>query len=690
MTAANPAVATFVEEARELIEGLEAQLLDLEHGATPDAVDSVFRVLHTLKGSGAMFGFTELARFTHHFEEAFDRVREGRIGVDLRLITLALQARDHMRALLDLGGDGPAAAALAATPQATGLLADLAAMLGDTGAGAATGAPAMAVAPAVPAGERVWTITFRPAPNALRNGMRPDLLMAELGGLGRILSEAVDAAAIPDLSEIDPMTSYLGWTVRLATAEPRASIEAVFIFADDADLSIIEDGATIAAPPQATGTIETGTAPPSSPPDSMTSPGPAPSLPEPALPRATAAERTGRAPDVVGETIRVPALRLDEIVDQLGELVIAHARLVGLATRLGEPDLDALSEEMGRLVSSLRDATLAIRMLPIETVFGKFRRVVRDLSAELGKDVVLVTEGGETEIDKNVIDRLSEPLVHMIRNSVDHGIEPVEHRRAAGKADRGTVRLAASQEGGEVLIRVSDDGGGLNLPAIRARAIARGLIAEDAAVSDHDLQQLIFAPGFSTAQTVSKVSGRGVGMDAVKTAIEALRGTVDVDSTLGQGCRITLRLPVSLAIIDGLLVRLGQETFVIPLSAVEECVELADTERRRESGRTMLQIREQLVPWLDLDVVFGRPPSMAAQRRLVVVRCDGMRLGLVVDDIVGQHQTVIKTFSAYHRGIEGLSGATILGDGSVALIVDVASLARAALAAVRTPSPVAA
>jgi two-component system chemotaxis sensor kinase CheA len=686
VTAPNPAVATFVEEARELIEGLEAQLLDLEHGASPEAVDSVFRVLHTLKGSGAMFGFTELARFTHHFEEAFDRVREGRVGVDLRLITLSLQARDHMRAMLDLGGDGPAAAALAATPEAAGLIADLAAMLGNPAAPAATAACGPVVPGPADADERVWTITFRPAPNALRNGMRPDLLMAELAGLGRVLSEVVDTSAVPDLAEIDPMTSYLGWTVRLATAEPRAAIEAVFIFADDADLTIAADGSAPAT---------TGVQNPPSPSAGQPAPvGQVDMVIESAPSRAPAgersAERAGRGTDMVGETIRVPALRLDEIVDQLGELVIAQARLSGLAARLGEPDLDTLSEEMGRLVSSLRDATLAIRMLPIETVFGKFRRVVRDLSAELGKDVVLVTEGGATEIDKNVIDRLSEPLVHMIRNSVDHGIEPVDRRRAAGKSDRGTVRLAASQEGGEVLIRVSDDGGGLNLPAIRARAVARGLIAEDSAVSDHELQQLIFAPGFSTAQTVSKVSGRGVGMDAVKTAIEALRGTVDVDSTPGEGCRITLRLPVSLAIIDGLLVRLGLETFVIPLSAVEECVELADTERRRESGRTMLQIREQLVPWLDLDAVFGRPPSSAAARRLVVVRCDGMRLGLVVDDIVGQHQTVIKTFSAYHRGIEGLSGATILGDGSVALIVDVASLARAALAAVRTHSPVAA
>jgi two-component system chemotaxis sensor kinase CheA len=666
----NPAVATFVEEAREQIEGLEAQLLDLESGATPEAVDAVFRVLHTIKGSGAMFGFNELARFTHHFEEAFDRVREGRASVDPRLINLSLRARDHMRALLELGGDGAEAAALAETPEVRGLIEELVALVGGAAAPAPQDGP-QADETALPGQERVWQIMFRPAPSALRNGMRPDLLLAELAGLGRILSSTVDTSGVPDLAEIDPTRSYLGWTIRIATAEPRSALDAVFIFADDADLTITEK--EDAAPP-AGGQAAAGTAP-GTVAGGLVAPSP------PAAP-----DRSVRAAETVGETIRVPASRLDEIVDQLGELVIAHARLQGMAERLGDADLDALAEEMGRLVSGLRDATLAIRMLPIETVFGKFRRVVRDLSAELGKDVALVTEGGETEIDKNVIDRLSEPLVHMIRNSVDHGIEPVERRLAAGKPAQGTVRLSARQEGGEVLIAISDDGGGLDTAAIRAKAAARGLIAADSTPTESELHQLIFAPGFSTAGTVSKVSGRGVGMDAVKSAIEALRGTVELGSTLGAGTRITLRLPVSLAIIDGLLVRLGGDTFVIPLASVEECVELADTERRRESGRTMLQIREHLVPWLDLDHVFHRRPSGVSRRRLVVVRSEGLRLGLVVDDIVGQHQTVIKTFSAYHRGVEGLSGATILGDGAVALIIDVASLARCALSAARSQS----
>lgn len=659
MTGTNPAIATFIEEAREQIEGLEAQLLDLETNASAEAVDSVFRVLHTLKGSGAMFGFTELARFTHHFEEAFDRVREGRAQVDPQLISLSLEARDHIRALLELGGDGPEASAMAAAPLAMGLIARLEALVGGH-------APQSVLGHIEEPDSQIWRVQFRPEPNALRNGMRPDLLIAELAGLGELISCAIDGSQVPDLESLDPMLSYLGWTVCLRSAAGRSAIEAVFIFADDAQLSITEGEAEAKLVAQASG------------------PDPAPVAPKFVPPsKPVAVERQAASTETVGETIRVPATRLDEIVDQLGELVIAHARLQGIADRICDSDLETLSEEVGRLVSSLRDATLGIRMLPIETVFGKFRRVVRDLSTELGKDVALVTDGGATEIDKNVIDRLTEPLVHMIRNSVDHGIEGLDLRRSQGKPDQGTVRLSALQEGGEVLIIISDDGGGLDTAAIRAKAISRGLLAPDSTPTEAELHQMIFAPGFSTAETVSKVSGRGVGMDAVKSAIEALRGTVQVSSRLGIGTRITLRLPVSLAIIDGLLVRLGADTFVLPLSAVEECVELADVEQKRESGRTMLQIRESLVPWLDLDHVFDREPSGVERRRLVVVRSEGVRLGLVVDDIIGQHQTVIKTFSAYHRAVRGLSGATILGDGAVALIIDVPSLARSALALAR-------
>jgi len=383
-----------------------------------------------------------------------------------------------------------------------------------------------------------------------------------------------------------------------------------------------------------------------------------------------------KAPEPARDSVRVPATKLDEIIDQLGELVIVQSRLHQIAASARDPILETVVEEVERLVTGLRDATLSVRMLPIEVVFGKFRRVVRDLSAELGKDVSLITEGGETELDKNVIDRLSEPLVHMIRNAMDHGIEPAELRRSMGKPERGRVTLSARQEGGEVLISISDDGGGLNTEAIRSKAVERGLLAPDAQPGDAELHQLIFAPGFSTAHTLSSVSGRGVGMDAVRTAIDALRGSIEVTSHPGQGTIATLRLPVTLAIIDGLLVRLGSGVFVIPLAAVEECVDIDDAERNRESGRSMLRIREHLVAFLELSRAFGLPSASNDARRVVVVRAEGQRLGLIVDDILGLNQTVIKPLSVYHRDIPGLAGATILGDGTVALIVDVVTLCR--------------
>lgn len=644
----NPAVGAFVQEAREILEGLEALLLDLESGSDPEQIDAVFRTLHTVKGSGAMFGFGTLARFTHHFEDAFDRVREGRLSVDSRLVDLSLKARDHMLALLDCGGDGPEASTLEQSPGSAALLEALAEITGAAPEATRQADPSAGSKPAGLRGSlRRWTIRFRPETNALRNGMRPDLLLAELAGLGTT-EIAADIHALPTLAALDPTLAHLGWTITLQTDKPRSAIEAVFIFADDAELEIIEHAPEQPARPE------------------VTESAPAPRD----VPR--------KSPEKSGESVRVPAGKLDEIMDQLGELVIAQARLSQMAAH--EPELETVVEEVERLVTGLRDATLSIRMLPIEVVFGKFRRVVRDLSAELGKDVTLIAEGGETEIDKTVIDRLSEPLVHMIRNSMDHGIENAETRLAAGKPARGAVRLSARQEGGEVLITIEDDGAGLDAEAIRSKAVERGLLAPEAQLGETELYQLIFAPGFSTAKELSSVSGRGVGMDAVRTTVDALRGAVEVFSRPGIGTRVTLRLPVTLAIIDGLLVRLGDAVFVIPLASVEECVELDAAERRRESGRTMLCIREHLVPFLDLDDVFGRPPSTENRRRVVIVKADGQRLGLEVDDILGQNQTVIKTLSQYHRDVEGFAGATILGDGSVALIIDVVTLTRRALA----------
>ena len=644
------AVAAFVQEAQEILSELEELILGLEEDPDPRTVDAIFRGLHTVKGSGSMFGYTYLARFTHHFENAFELVRSGDLAIRKELIDLSLAARDQMERFLELGGDGPRSEALLEAAETASLIDKIQALTVSVSGLLKTTEPVVDT-PQTSQGMERFAIRFRPMSDALKNGMRPDLLMRELAELGR-LEVRFDLSNLPTLEDLEPAQSYLCWLAELETDRGRAAIEDVFIFADDADLSIdlivLDDTKTEVAEADV----------------------PANAGPEPEA-KATTPKINGKA-----ENIRVASSRLDDMMDSIGELVIAQARLDAVAERLGDTTLDGVVEEVGRLVLGLRDATLSIRMLPIETVFGKFRRVVRDLSAELGKDVRLITRGGETEVDKNVIDRIGDPIVHMIRNSIDHGIETGEARTAAGKPAQGTVRLSARQEGGEILISIEDNGGGLNVDAIRRKAIERRLIEADAEMTERELQMMIFEPGFSTAEEVSSVSGRGVGMDAVRNTIDGLGGSIDVLSRYGLGTRVTLRLPVTMAIIDGLRVRLGGSIYVIPLSAVEECVEMDSHERDRASGRSVLQIREQVVPYMELDRIFGLPPSTEQRRRVVVVCVNGQRIGLVVDDILGQGQTVIKSLSPYHRDLPGLGGATILGDGRVAIIIDVATLVR--------------
>jgi two-component system chemotaxis sensor kinase CheA len=651
------AIEVFVAEAEELLADLEDLLLSLEADASAARVDEVFRALHTIKGSGSMFGYTALARFTHHFENAYEMVRSEELFVTGKLVDLSLTARDLMAKFLALGGDGEEAEALLVSDEANELIAKLTSLTGSPQVESSQTDVAQDVA--VVEGEkstRVFDITLVPASEALKNGMRPDLLVRELADLGDV-TVSYDISNVPSLADLDPASGVLGWTVTLTTIEDKSEVEDVFIFADDADLSISEQKAPINMVP-------------------------ASDDPKIEKVRSVAPAKAEKKT----ESIRVASSRVDAMMDALGELVIAQARLDEISSEFADPNLGTVVEDVQRLVMGLRDATLSIRMLPIEAVFGKFRRVVRDLSADLGKDVLLISEGGETEVDKNVIDRIGDPLVHMIRNSVDHGLETAQERVAAGKSAQGTVWLSARQEGGEIIVSIEDDGRGLNAGAIHARALERGLIDPDAELTDTDLHQLIFEPGFSTAETVSAVSGRGVGMDAVKTTIDNLGGSIDVLSRPGFGTRIMLRLPVTLAIIDGLRVRLGNSVFVIPLSAVEECVEFEQADDVARSGRSVLEIRDEMVPYLALDELFNQPAEENARRRVVVVRVDGARAGLVVDDILGQSQIVIKALSPYHKDIPGLGGATILGDGRVALIVDVATLIRSAEARRSSPN----
>lgn len=660
-------IAVFLTEAAELLEQIEIGLLDLTHRLDDkDQIDAVFRGLHTLKGSGAMFGFDALAAFTHHCETAFDRVRKGDVPASQELVAAVLAAQDHMRALIETPhGDHE--------DKSSTLLSSLhAAVNGSAGAPvAASPEPTPTAAVDQDGADRAgWTIRFRLPANAMANGTNPLGLLDELRDLGECRI-TVDKSKLPPLDNLNPSDIHLGWAVELRTSADRAAIEDVFIFVmDEMELAIepILREAKPAVEIAARTTRETAPAP-------AVEAAAKPATPAAAPPPQAAA--TDQKQAKASENVRVPAERLDELMDRVGELVIAQSRLSQLADASIEIQLRAVSEDIERLSGELRDTMMVLRMMPVASLFGRFRRLVHDLSRETGKVIELETEGETTEVDKTVIDRLADPLVHLVRNSIDHGLETPDERRAAGKPEAGHVRLSARQSGGEVIITVKDDGRGINRERVRAKAESSGLIQPGAALSDQELLQLIFQPGFSTAQQITNLSGRGVGMDVVKKTVEALRGAIEVSSTPGNGSEIALRIPLTLAIIDGLLVRVGTGAYVIPLSAVEECLELSPEDDLRSRGRSFISLRDSLVPFIRLRELFNTRTQPDPFQKIVVISTGQERVGLVVDQIIGDHQTVIKSLSKLHHDVATFSGATILGDGSVALILDVAHLVAA-------------
>lgn len=656
MTTTMDPVEIFRQEARELLEQLEQALLDLDQNPHDrELVDSAFRALHTLKGSGAMFGFDEVAEFVHEFETAFDQVRKGKADTRAGLVAISLAAKDHIANLIaepgrHAAGGMPILTALRESI-AAGCAAPLTRLPKETSSCAEGNHPD---------GVKSWRVRFHLPADALALGTNPLLLLDELRTLGECSVNAL-VDQVPPIEDIDPEASYLGWDVVLTTRQPREAIEDVFIFLKDGmELSIepVQSNETAGTPTEAV-PAETGR---------QAQVAPAGAKP---LHPAGNGEAGTAASAKTSTSLRVPAERLDELMDRVGELVIAQARLSQIANAAQDVNLKAVAEELERLSSGLRDTTMGIRMVPIGTLFGRFRRLVHDLSGELGKPLEFVTTGEETELDKTMIERLADPLVHIIRNAVDHGLENPDKRGAAGKSAKGTVKLTAIHTGAEVAISISDDGAGLDVERIRAKAEEQGLVAPDAKLTDQELYQLIFHPGFSTAREVTSLSGRGVGMDVVKRTIDGLRGAIDVSSRPGQGTTVTLRLPLTLAIIDGMLVRVGKGRYTIPLSAVEECVELPTDAVSGDKGRNFLNIRGNLVPFLRLRELFRTRAPADLHQKVVIVSAGENRVGLVVDQIIGNNQTVIKSLSKLHADVETFSGATILGDGTVALILDV-------------------
>jgi two-component system chemotaxis sensor kinase CheA len=633
-------VETFRQEAQDLLEQIEQGLLDLVHRPGDQSlIDMVFRGLHTLKGSGAMFGFDALAAFTHHCESAFDKVRKGGAPASPDLIAAVLAAQDHMRALAE-GRDAPASAGEALLEQLRR---------------AVEGEATVAATSAKP-GTKTWKVRFKLPADALVNGAKPLALLDELRELGDCTVRVV-TDSIPSLEALTPKDCHLGWDVLLTTEHPRSAIEDVFIFVID-DMTLEIEALDAAEPGDV---IEAEVEAEAANPAAVSAEGPA------------GEAKTGRG----SETVRVPAERLDELMDRVGELVIAQSRLKQVSTGIPDVNLRAVSEEIERLAGELRDTMMVVRMVPISQLFSRFRRLMHDLARDTGKTIEFATEGETTELDKTVIERLADPLVHLMRNAADHGLETPEERLAAGKPPGGRVVLAARQAGAEVIITLTDDGRGVDRARVRAKAEENGLIAPGAVLSDNELLGLIFQPGFSTAKTITNLSGRGVGMDVVKRTIESLRGAIEMTSEAGKGSQISLRIPLTLAIIDGLLVRVGTGRYVIPLAAVEECVELSVEQDMRSTGRSLLTLRDRLVPFIRLRELFNTGTAPDPHQKVVVVSTGQERVGLVVDQILGDHQTVIKSMSPVHADVETFSGATILGDGGVALILDMAHLVSA-------------
>jgi two-component system chemotaxis sensor kinase CheA len=633
-------IETFRQEAQELLEQVEQGLLDLARRPGDRAlIDTIFRGLHTLKGSGAMFGFDALAAFTHHCETAFDRVRKGEVPASPSLVSAVLAAQDHMRALAEGGPvvDGAGEA----------LLADLQAAI--------DGGEAAPVAATAEPGLNIFKIRFSLPADALINGARPLPLLDELRDLGEARVRVI-TDDVPPLAQLVPAECRLAWEVLLTTKHDRDAIDDVFIFVIDEMTLEVEDLTAAAIKPEIVeAVVETVV------------------LEEtPAV--ANAPAEAGRTPAKSGDTVRVPAERLDEMMDRVGELVIAQSRLKQLAASSSDVALRAVAEEIERLAGEMRDTMMVVRMVPIAQLFGRFRRLIHDLERDTGKQIELSTEGETTELDKTVIERLADPLIHLIRNSADHGLEGAEQRAAAGKPAVGKIMLAARQSGAEVVITITDDGRGVDRARDRAKAEENGLIQLGQVLTDNELLQLIFAPGFSTAAAITNLSGRGVGMDVVKKTIEGLRGSIEITSTPGEGSMVSLRIPLTLAIIDGLLVRVGTGRYVIPLATVEECVELTPAQDLRSTGRNLITLRDELVPFIRLREQFATGTQPDPHQKIVVVATGQDRVGLVVDQILGDHQTVIKPLSSFHADVGAFSGATIMGDGGVALILDIPAL----------------
>lgn len=697
---------TFIAESEQLLLEMEDALLKVEHSPhDPDIINAIFRAAHTIKGSAGLFGLDEIVKFTHVAESVLDCVRNGQIVFEDKLAALFLTVCDHISALIECASQGipPNEETLR---RGDALSEQLNKYLGPAESLVAPKAVAREAANSQRISNRseevqtdLWHISLRFERDLLRNGMDPLSLLRYLRTQGEIVQVITHTGAVPNTSELDPETCHLGFEVAFRSDSDKESIESVFDFVREDSLVRIlpphatidnyktlfqelpEDNAILAQAFLQCGTLT---------PEELQSVLSELSANKDHQEEISANSKGGDTQETQSKEIaiskpergmdsktndnsliRIDARKLDRLINLIGELIISGAGINLLAKREGIPQLVEATGDLSRLVEEVRDSALNLRMVQIGATFNRFQRVVRDISKELGKDIRLEISGAETELDKTVIEKIGDPLTHLVRNAMDHGIEPVEVRTSKGKSAQGTVFLNAYHDSGSIVIEVSDDGGGLNKDKILRKAASRGLIAEDQTLSDREIYDLIFEPGFSTADQVSNLSGRGVGMDVVKKNIQALRGTVELDNREGYGATVRIRLPLTLAIIDGFLIGVGSAVYVVPLDMVVECIELPRIQSSGEES-DYLSLRGELLPFVRLRELFDMndvPPSR--RQNVVVVKYAGKQIGLIVDQLLGEFQTVIKPLGKLFSHLRGVSGFTILGGGEVALVLDV-------------------
>lgn len=663
--------ATFVEESTEGLDQMEAVLLDLKPGSSDsDGIDTIFRAAHSIKGGSATFGFDNITNFTHVVETLLDEIRDGKREITSEAITLFLSSVDCIRDMLDAAQTG----SVINQENIDAVKQSLDAMLGSTDPAETTVGSEPDTMPA----SSTWCISFKPFSDMLRSGNDVVRMFRELAALGDIAVTA-NTGALPALQEIDPEESYLAWEVTLTGSATKEQIEEIFEWVEDeCELTIVTHNATDDV--SESGGINTAG-------DQSVTSVPSDGTPQTADIKevATAFERRKgdrRKTAAESSSIRVGTEKVDALINMVGELVITQSMLSQLGEDFQmdkvEKLLDGLAE-LERNTRELQENVMQIRMLPINFAFSRFPRMAHDLGSKLGKKIELKLSGEQTELDKTVMEKIGDPLVHLVRNSIDHGIETPEVRLASGKPETGVVHLNAYHQGGNIMIEIHDDGAGLNRERIYAKALERGLVGEGEELADEQVYDLLFQPGFSTAEEVSDVSGRGVGMDVVKRNIAALGGSIDVASVAGKGSTFTIRLPLTLAILDGQLVRVGDQTYIIPLISIVESLQVNKGQLNEIAGKAEIyQLRDEYLPVIRLYNAFSVVPDSEhiEDGLLVIVEGDGQRAGLLVDDLLGQQQVVIKSLETNFKRVDGLSGATILGDGTVALIVDVAGIVR--------------